>query len=117
MGQARDQDRSKHFCFAHEITLTPSTTGPQTNKQRQLNKQMAHSATHEVDVEQWSPKTTSSAVTGMDLLYRKHTQPAEHAAKMSKEASQTEAPHSGFMSGEGRFNSTLQLNVKAAVDP
>lgn len=53
---------------------------------------MAHSATHEVDVDQWSPKTTQHhhwyyTIIG---LHRKHTQPAKHAAKTSKEESLTE---------------------------
>lgn len=69
---------SLSLCLAREVMLTPSTTGPKTNKQHRLNKQLAPSSTHEVQVGQWSHNTTNSTVTVMNFIHKKHTLPAKH---------------------------------------
>lgn len=81
MGQACDWEQYISFCLslAHEVILTLSTAGLQTNKQHWLNKQSAYSVTHEVYVGQGSQKTTNSGVT----VHIKHMLPTKHAAETS----------------------------------
>lgn len=87
---------------------------------------MSHSAAHDVRVDPWSHKTTTSTVTAMNVLHRKHKLPAKQSKRVRQSSyffhnwccalPSPQAEWHTVLGGIAVESGWVELNMKTAVE-